>query len=654
MLKPRTQTKHKPRYIPLIAFLVLAGCGSQEDVLLDYAGAQEQNALLGESCETSCETETRCEDVQSCEDVEQCGWQFYWKNYWWGSVPAYWYQCNTVTQCSTVQVCSEHEVCTESCEKAAFPELEDQALLRALNYWTTDELAWNLGLSSDVAQAITQNRIDNGGVFFGLEEVRVGGFDPVVHRSNGHVVNDQDRLMLLAPSISYNNSTTLFVDGNEQLNALIALIDSAEKYVHLNTMLFFDDPTGQLLAQALQRAAQRGVELRILFDYETTTLASNNRDSGVAVAGTPITPGIGVRETILAGCQPGVMCDVRSTSQETEYWDHYTVPGYNHWYDFTSCWWGQCSTLSTGERSKLAGQGVPEYMLKMQDYIQDSVETHHNVVNHQKYMIVDGSKLALGSSNFGANYQYEEDLDSNVKWRWHDGFSIITGPMAVEAHRIFAQQWFVNARGDIFDFESSFYRPSDRELTAEAGTAPMALLMSFPGDPAHLNMRYISEMLQNSNSDIYIENPYVTDGDLWGALDELDVDQASRVHFVTPMSMTDSPVNGAAVRCGGYTAASRGAKFYDYLDAELFSHLKLAVDTGKSMVHYGSYNLNMRSKRHDLELNFLTRDPDLMKRALDIIMNDVESSTVKELDFFYEDNTLKPECYFEEVTNWFT
>ena len=88
MLKLRTQTKHKPRYIPLIAFLVLAGCGSQGDVLLDYAGAQEQNALLGESCETSCETETRCEDVQSCEDVEQCGWQFYWKNYWWGSVPA--------------------------------------------------------------------------------------------------------------------------------------------------------------------------------------------------------------------------------------------------------------------------------------------------------------------------------------------------------------------------------------------------------------------------------------------------------------------------------------------------------------------------------------------------------------------------------------
>ena len=117
--------------------------------------------------------------------------------------------------------------------------------------------------------------------------------------------------------------------------------------------------------------------------------------------------------------------------------------------------------------------------------------------------------------------------------------------------------------------------------------------------------------------------------------------------------MTDSPVNGAKIRCNGYGPASRGAKFYDYYNGELFSHIKLAVDTGKGMVHYGSYNLNMRSKRHDLELNFLTRDPDLMQRARDVIQDDINKSSLKnDINYYHEDTTWQSECYLEEVTNW--
>ena len=62
----------------------------------------------------------------------------------------------------------------------------------------------------------------------------------------------------------------------------------------------------------------------------------------------------------------------------------------------------------------------------------------------------------------------------------------------------------------------------------------------------------------------------------------------------------------------------------------------------------------MRSKRHDLELNFLTRDPTLMQRARDVIVDDINKSTIKPLNFFHESTTWETECYFEEATNWFS
>jgi len=430
-----------------------------------------------------------------------------------------------------VTQCTDEQVCTEVCEKEAFPASETVALLDALNYWSTGELASNLGVSSGVAAQITQNRIDNGGVFFDLSELNVSGFNPSAYLNNGAVQAAKDFHSMIAPQVSFNNKIDLYINGQEQLTAIVDLINSANKYIHLNMMLFFNDPGADQISFALRDAAARGVIVRVLFDYTTTELASNGRDSGEAVAGTPITPGLGARDIILSGCQPGVACDVRSTSQETEYWDYHTVPGYDHWYDWETCVWGSCWVVSTGERTHLANRGVPEYMLKMQDLIQDSVETALNVVNHQKYMIVDGKKMMLGSSNFGVNYQYDQAFDG-TKWRWHDGMSIIEGPAVKHAQRVFAQQWFVNARGDIFDFNSAFYFGTDESLVSSSGTAPIALMLSFPGDPKHLNTRYIQETLTNSTGEVYMTNPYPTDGDFWDALNSMSTAQASQTHFM--------------------------------------------------------------------------------------------------------------------------
>lgn len=635
------------RALLLPAFIV--GCGTEADLLLDTNPIQQKNALIGQECTTVCTTETTCEDVVECNPVQRCGWSLHWYSSWWGSFPYYSYSCTTEQECQTVRNCTDTQVCNEVCDPMAFPPENTIGLLNALNYWSSEEIANNLGTSHTQANAITQSRIDNGGVFYGLTEVNVAGFDPTAHLQNPAVEQAKEIHKILAPQISYNNKIEFFIDGPAQLNAILSLINSAQKYIHLNTMLFVQSAGTNHVAEALRDAANRGVIVRVLFDHDNTTFSSSTGSGGGIGAGSGVVSGTGVADIIKSGCVPGVVCDVRSTSQETEYWDHYTVPGYDHWYDFDS--W---AFDSTGERTKLKNAGVPEYMLQMQDYIQDSTESALNVFNHQKFMIIDGKKMMFASSNFGPSYQYDTAF-GDASWKFHDGISVIEGPAIKHAHRVFAQQWFVNARGDIYDFEGPFYLESDASLMAAGGSIPAALLLSFPGDPKHLNMRYLTEMLGNSTSDIYMTNPYPTDGDYWNALNAMTPERASKTHLVTSIEHTDGPTVGATIRCRGKTAAQKGFKVYDFHNGTRYVHLKLTVDTGKSMVHYGSNNFNMRSKRHDLELNFLARDPNLAQRAKEILQYDIsQSGPAKSTDYYYNDPTWVDECIAERASNWGT
>lgn len=63
-----------------------------------------------------------------------------------------------------------------------------------------------------------------------------------------------------------SNRLTLLSNGSEYFPALIAAIDAARHEVHLETYLFADDAVGRAIAEALSRAAARGVCVRLLVD----------------------------------------------------------------------------------------------------------------------------------------------------------------------------------------------------------------------------------------------------------------------------------------------------------------------------------------------------------------------------------------------------
>jgi cardiolipin synthase len=62
------------------------------------------------------------------------------------------------------------------------------------------------------------------------------------------------------------NALEFLRDYEGSIDRLIADIDSAEKHVHLLTYIYLIDRTGGKVAEALKRAAQRGVDCRVLLD----------------------------------------------------------------------------------------------------------------------------------------------------------------------------------------------------------------------------------------------------------------------------------------------------------------------------------------------------------------------------------------------------
>ncbi|MBI4809270.1 MAG: cardiolipin synthase ClsB [Nitrosomonadales bacterium] len=84
------------------------------------------------------------------------------------------------------------------------------------------------------------------------------------------------------------NELTLLKNGAAFFPKLCADIDAARNSVYLETYIFAADETGQLVGQALQRAAARGVNVRVLLDgFGSAELpdvfVDELRDSGVEV-----------------------------------------------------------------------------------------------------------------------------------------------------------------------------------------------------------------------------------------------------------------------------------------------------------------------------------------------------------------------------------
>lgn len=84
------------------------------------------------------------------------------------------------------------------------------------------------------------------------------------------------------------NRLTLLKNGAEYFPALEAAFDQAQEHIHLETYIYRDDEAGRRIAQALIRAARRGVDTHLLIDGFGARplpekLLQGMRDAGVQV-----------------------------------------------------------------------------------------------------------------------------------------------------------------------------------------------------------------------------------------------------------------------------------------------------------------------------------------------------------------------------------
>ncbi len=89
------------------------------------------------------------------------------------------------------------------------------------------------------------------------------------------------------PLLAGNTITPLF-DGDQAYPAMLAAIESAQQTIALSTYIFNNDPTGNVFADALGKAVDRGVDVRVIVDavgarYSFPSIVGPLRRRGVKV-----------------------------------------------------------------------------------------------------------------------------------------------------------------------------------------------------------------------------------------------------------------------------------------------------------------------------------------------------------------------------------
>jgi cardiolipin synthase A/B len=390
------------------------------------------------------------------------------------------------------------------------------------------------------------------------------------------------------PGVIPGNQLQLLVNGDEALPVMLALIDSATSSVRIQTMLFFPDEAGMSVARALARAAERGVRVQLSFNIDQTasgTLADRYtkekkarlslqmdrmieelRDGGVELRDNP--PGI---EFELEGVSP----TARSIQQEIE---RYACVSANHY-------------------------------------------------DHRKLLIVDDNRAIIGGMNIGNSYLYRVAPDLHLDmleeaaqreaegkpeaWeKWFDAALLVEGPAARAMVDEFNWRWEV-LKGE--PIPPSLPDPASSE--GERPGVDLHFLVQRPGR-TEVGTAFM-DLVGQARLEIYVSSPFVSYEPALQAL-QAAARRGVRVVFVVPNERQEVTVSGRVMRAAAPDLVHSGLELY-YNDLRM-AHTKILVVDGEQVL-LGSFNLNHRSFRHDLETAVLVRDSAFSQDVIERVFN---------------------------------
>jgi cardiolipin synthase len=411
------------------------------------------------------------------------------------------------------------------------------------------------------------------------------------------------------------NLVELLVDGHRILPSLLADLEAARQTIHVSVFLFFHDPIGDRVADALIAAVARGVKVRVLLNIQKTRM------------GDPFSTG----EKEMMKHDPNVhhdATDVRPMCQRMRQ--------------------GGVEVVDTNIDYDRIIVGGDERLRSLAAQIRETIAIDDLHIDHRKVVVVDGQVAYCGGANIGAQYLFAAAFDPDQEahaegdalkarghpepwWKWHDSLTRLQGPVARELDAHFRDRWILDGGAEF---------PADEDLTP-AHIPPRGrpvgqaeVLVNEPNDrPNQIRETYL-RLIRGAERSIFIENPYCYHRAIVEALIEARSRRPDlRVDLVLPARRWNDNEFAHDAQQFHYRRYLRaGIAVHEY--QHHFNHLKMAVFDERVSLH-GSTNLNYRSLEDDKDFEMVVLIDD--ERLARTILRDVRDVDVTHARRFTSD-----------------
>jgi cardiolipin synthase len=407
--------------------------------------------------------------------------------------------------------------------------------------------------------------------------------------------------MYLSAMSHYANRAELLVNGDAMLPSLLADIRAAQSTIHISIFLWFRDPIGDELADALLLRAREGIAVRVLLNVQKTAM------------GDPFSTG----EAEMMEHDPTVKHDPTDVEPLCERLREGGVQVFDTNIDYDA--------KITGAHPRLQS---------ISTQIADAIDIDVLHVDHRKIIVFDGRIAYCGGANIGAQYLHHVPFDpekeakqegkerllaqqSEPWWKWHDSLTRFEGPIAAELDRAFHERFVLDGGPD-------FTLPEDLDAAPQTqrghAIREARVLYNAPSPDANAVRELYLELIRNAQHSIFIENPYLYHPAIVGALCEAKSARPELdVTLILPsMEWNDNEFAQDAQQHEYVRYLECGIQVHEYRGH--FTHLKIAVFDDRYSIH-GSTNLNFRSLEDDkdFELVVLVDDEPFAKHVLEIV-----------------------------------
>ena len=380
------------------------------------------------------------------------------------------------------------------------------------------------------------------------------------------------------------NYAQLLVDGQRILPALLADIAAAERFIHVSIFLFFRDPIGQEVAEALASKARAGLDVRVLLNMEKTAM------------GDPFSTG----EKEMMKHDPDIDYDPTDVTPLCELMTVAGVKVQNTNIDYDAE-----VTVADARLRSVAQQ------------IRGAIAVDDMHIDHRKLVIIDGRIGFCGGANIGAQYLFHVAFDphkdarvegeerrraglSEPWWKWHDSLTRFEGPIALELDSAFHERWVLDG-GD--DYGESFALPSAPPTRGRALRVTQ-IHSNEPNDRPNGVRELYLRLIREAQHSIFIENPYLYHPQISDALCAAKKATPSlSIQLVVPAGRhNDNSFSQDAQEHEYERYLAAGIEVHEYQNH--FNHLKIAVFDARFSIH-GSTNLNCRSLENDKDFELV-------------------------------------------------